>query len=338
MEVSERLISVVLVTWNSARYLPRCIEGIRGQNHPRLELIAVDNASADGSAALIEPHATRLIRNDSNLGFSVAVNQAFAAATGDWVLVVNPDCHLQADYASRLLHALETAGPEFGAATGMLLRARGDEIEPIGEIDSLGIRMTRSGRHLDLGQGHSPDAWGAVVDRDLPAGCRLPSGAIEVFGVSGAAAMYRRRFLEALAMDGEILDEDFFAFREDADLAWRARLFGWRALCEPAATAHHVRRVTPRTRRALPSEVNMHSVKNRFLLRIKNEGLLLALRNLPFELARDLVVIVATLTIERTSLPAFSWIWRNRRRLLGKRRAVQSRRRVPDRQLARWFR
>ncbi|HEX7705296.1 MAG TPA: glycosyltransferase family 2 protein [Thermoanaerobaculia bacterium] len=338
MEVSERLISVVLVTWNSAHYLPRCIEGIRGQSHPRIELIVVDNASTDASVALIEPHAARLIRNESNLGFSVAVNRAIAVASGEWVLVVNPDCHLDAEYSTRLVRALDTAGPAFGAGTGMLVRARGDEIEPIGEIDSLGIRMTRSGRHLDLGQGEFPERWTAVVDRDLPAGCRLPSGAIEVFGVSGAAAMYRRSFLQELAIDGEILDEDFFAFREDADLAWRARLFGWRALCEPTAIAHHVRRVTPRTRRALPPEVNMHSVKNRFLLRIKNEGAFLALRNLPFELARDLVVFVAALTIERTSLPAFSWIWRNRHRLREKRRAIQMRRTVSDRQLARWFR
>ena len=82
----------------------------------------------------------------------------------------------------------------------------------------------------------------------------------------------------------------------------------------------------------------MHSVKNRFLLRLKNEGAWLALRNAPFELLRDLVVLFASLTIERTSLPAFAWLWRNRARVLAKRRAIQSRRKVSDRELARWFR
>jgi hypothetical protein len=99
-----------------------------------------------------------------------------------------------------------------------------------------------------------------------------------------------------------------------------------------------VRRVTPEVRRRLPASVNMHSVKNRFLLRIKNEGFHLVLRNAPFELARDLVVLAAAFTVERTSLPAFSWLWRNRSRVLAKRRAIQRRRTVSDRQLARWFR
>jgi GT2 family glycosyltransferase len=175
--------------------------------------------------------------------------------------------------------------------------------------------MTRTGRHLDMTQFAS-----------------------EVFGVSGAAAMFRMTFLRDVAVDGEIFDEDFFAYREDADLAWRGRLFGWRALCEPRAVAYHVRRVTPEARRALPVDINMHSVKNRFLLRLKNEGLYLALRNAPFELARDLIVLLAALTIERSSLPAFSWLWRNRRRVFAKRRIIQSRRKVSDRELARWFR
>jgi hypothetical protein len=82
----------------------------------------------------------------------------------------------------------------------------------------------------------------------------------------------------------------------------------------------------------------MHGVKNRFLLRLKNEGLYLAIRNAPFALTRDLVAIIAVLTIERSSFPAFQWLWKNRRRIMEKRRAIQSRRRVSDRQLAGWFR
>jgi GT2 family glycosyltransferase len=149
--------------------------------------------------------------------------------------------------------------------------------------------------------------------------------------------MYKRTFITDVTVGGEFLDEDFFAYREDADVAWRGRLFGWKAIYVPETIAHHVRTVTPEKRRQLSAVINMHGVKNRFLLRLKNEGLYLAIRNAPFELTRDLVVILATLTIERSSLPALTWLWKNRRRIMEKRRAIQSRRRVSDRELAGWF-
>lgn len=317
--LSDPLVSVILVTWNSASYLQRCLAGIGAQTHPSLELLAVDNDSQDDSAALCEAAGFRVLRNETNRGYSAAMNQAFAVARGDFLLAVNPDAFLEPEYVSRIVQAFGEAGEAFGSATGKLMKAIGYEIRPTASVDSAGMRMTRTGRHLDVTH------------------CDATSW-FEVFGVSGAAAMYRAAFLRDLAVDGEVLDEDFFAYREDADLAWRARLFGWRALCEPRAIAYHVRRVTPEKRRELPPIVNMHSVKNRFLLRSKNEGWWLALRNAPFELFRDVVVIIASLTIERTSLPAFGWLWRNRARIRAKRRAIQSRRRVSDRQLARWFR
>ena len=298
-----RAVSIVLVTWNSAQYLRRCLDGIRQQTHRDVELIVVDNASADESVQ------AATIRNETNRGFAAAVNQGIAAARGEFVQLVNPDCFLEPDYVARLIDVF--GDPRLGSATGKLLRADGNG------VDSMGIRMTRSGRHLDI---DDPSLHG------------------EVFGVSGAAAMYRKAFLDDCAVGGEIFDEDFFAYREDADLAWRGRLFGWKAICEPAAIAHHVRRVTPEVRRDLPPDINMHSVKNRFLLRMKNEGAYLAIRNAPFELFRDLTVLGASLTVERSSLPAFAWLWRNRARILAKRRAIQSRRKVGDRELARWFR
>lgn len=316
--MGERLIvSAVVVTWNSAADLQRCLEALAAQTVP-CELIVVDNASADDSAAIAARYAPKVIRNPVNRGFAAAVNQGIAASSGAFIQLVNPDCFLHRDYCERLLPAFE--GERLGMAAGKLLLADTPSL-----IDSKGIRMTRSGRHLDIDQGE-PDV--------APASAGDP---VEVFGVSGAAAMYSREFLDDVAIEGEIFDEDFFAYREDADLSWRGRIFGWRAMYVPAAVAHHVRRVTPERRRSLPPSINMHSVKNRFLLRLKNEGPHLALRNLPFELGRDLVTIAAVLTIERTSLPALGWLWRNRKRIASKRRVIQSRRRVSDRALAGWF-
>ena len=331
-----RLVTVVLITWNSASYLRRCLDGIAAQSVD-LELIHVDNASADDSARRVRerfPQARQII-NHENLGFAAAANQAIRIARGDFVALVNPDAFLTAAYLSRIIEAFDRAGESFGAATGKLLRGRGYDIEPTEEVDSMGIRMTRSGRHLDMDR--LP-----VASYRLPeasSGNREPgTGNFEVFGVSGAGAVFRKSYIIDVTINDEFFDEDFFAFREDADVAWRGRLFGWRAMVVPEAVAYHVRSVTPERRRSLSPIINMHSVKNRFLLRLKNEGAYLAIRNAPFALTRDLVVIAAALTIERSSLPAFGWLWRNRRRILEKRRAIQKRRRISDWHLARWFR
>jgi GT2 family glycosyltransferase len=371
------LVSVVIVTWNSAPFLRRCLAALAAQTYANVELIHVDNASDDDSVAIVRDcaKATHII-NDTNRGFSAAVNQAVRVAKGEFVLLLNPDAYLEPDYVSSLVAALNG----FGMATGKLLQADS------GLIDSKGIRMTRSGRHFDIGQGSRESGVGSresgvgsresgvgsresgVGSRESGVGSREsgvgrresanePSARSsdprpptpdlhpptphpphpEVFGVSGAAAMYPMTFIRDVTLGGEFLDEDFFAFREDADVAWRGRLFGWKAIYVPEAVAHHVRTVTPEKRRELSAVINMHGVKNRFLLRLKNEGLYLAIRNAPFELTRDLVVILATLTIERTSLPALRWLWKNRRRIMEKRRAIQSRRRVSDRDLAGWF-
>jgi GT2 family glycosyltransferase len=318
-----RLVSVVLVTWNSATYLRRCLEGIRQQTWNERELIVVDNASSDASVDIVGTAAARLIRNESNRGFAAAANQGIGAANGEFVLLVNPDAFLEPEYTRTIVAALDVAGPRFGMATGKLIRAEGPEIRPTGIIDSKGIRMTRNGRHLDIDQGE-PDDHEAVAD-------------YEIFGPSGAAALYRMSFLRNATVSGEVFDEDFFSYREDADLAWRGRLFGWRSIYVHDAVAYHVRRVTPERRGGLPPEINMHSVKNRFLLRLKNEGAYLAIRNFPFELWRDLLTIGAVLTIERSSFPALTWLIRNRSRIFEKRRIIQQRRQVSDRALARWF-
>lgn len=330
-------LSIILVTWNSAHFLPRCIAGITGQAWPDVEVIVVDNASTDGSPAIIRdvlPHAC-LIVNSENRGFTGAVNQGVRVATGDFILLCNPDAYLEPDYASRLIAALDGAGASFGMAGGTLYRGEGHDIRPTAIIDTKGIRMTRSGRHFDIGQGKrdGEDDRGLTL---LPAADNAQP-LYECFGVSGAAPVYTRAFVDDVTIAGELLDEDFFTYREDADLSWRGQLFGWRALHVPHATGVHVRTVTPARRRQLPASVNMHSVKNRFLLRLKNEGPYLALRNGVFEISRDAVALAASMTVERTSLPAFAWLWKNRRRMLAKRREIQQRRRVSDRALAKWF-
>ncbi len=143
--------------------------------------------------------------------------------------------------------------------------------------------------------------------------------------------------IDDISIHGEFFDADFFVYREDADVAWRAQLMGWRCLYTPQACGYHVRNVLPGKRHALPPEINMHSVKNRFLMRIKNITPALYRRSLISIMGRDLLVIGACLLHEHSSLKAFGFVLRNWKRTVEKRREIMRRRRAQDEYMASWF-
>jgi GT2 family glycosyltransferase len=143
--------------------------------------------------------------------------------------------------------------------------------------------------------------------------------------------------IDDVSMDGEFFDPDFFVYREDADVAWRAQLLGWRCIYTPHARGYHVRKALPGNRRALPPLINMHSVKNRFLMRIKNMNGNLYRKNFFSILARDLVVVGCCLLREQSSLKAFWFLARNWKSVWRKREEIMKRRRVNDEYMASWF-
>lgn len=313
------LVSVGIVCWNAERDIADAIRAVRAQTHAAIELRVADNASTDGTRALLAsltaPHEQLLF--DRNTGFSAAHNALIARSTGDYYLALNPDVVLEPAFVERVTAALE-ADPRAGAAAGKLLR-----LEPADLLDSTGIVMTRSQRHLDRGAGERDSG-----QYDTPE---------DVFGVTGAAATYRRAMLDDTRVGAEYFDEDFFAYREDADLAWRAQVLGWRCLYVPTARARHRRVVTPERRSALPADINAWSVRNRFLLRVKNQTIGHALRFALPALVRDAQVVGYVLLRERTSLAGLADVVRLLPRMLVKRRSIMARRRASDEQVARWF-
>jgi GT2 family glycosyltransferase len=140
-----------------------------------------------------------------------------------------------------------------------------------------------------------------------------------------------------VSVAGEFFDEQFFAYREDADLAWRAQLMGWHCLYTPRAVAWHVRKVTPERREKLPLEINWHSVKNRFLMRAKNISWPLYTRCLAAASFRDAQVVAYCLFVDRRLASALAAVWKTRKLVKEKRRLIQAGRRVPDRKLMHWF-
>jgi len=323
--IQKDLVSVTLVTYNSGRFIRRCLESVLEQNYPHLEVIVIDNASTDGTADILEQFADkcRIHHNQENIGFAAAQNQAIAISQGQWVLALNPDVLLMKDFIEELVIA-GNLDRKVGTVCGKLLSMSASfDLPEVQLVDSTGIYFTPMLRHLDRGS-LEPDK-GHYLNFEY------------VFGATAAAALYRRKMIDDISIQGEFFDSDFFVYREDADVAWRAQLLGWRCLYSPKACGYHVRSVLPGKRGALPPEINMHSVKNRFLMRIKNMTPDLYRRNWLAITGRDLVVIAACLLHEHSSLKAFAYVLKNWRRVLVKRREIMNRRRVEDDDLASWF-
>ena len=318
-------ILVSIVTYDSEAHLDACLRSVRAQEVP-VRISVFDNASRDGSCRVALNHGARLHRCSENRGFSHGHNFHLRQGGFDHVLILNPDVTLSKGYLKTLLESM--AGVKrAGMAGGKLYRmdAAGRTVHENGYpvLDTTGIYFTPTQRHFDRGS-QQPDR-GRYDRRQL------------VFGISGAALLCTREMLEDLRYGDEYLDEDFFAYREDADLAWRAQLRGWRALYEPAAQGLHVRRVLPSRRSRLASHINRHSLKNRYLMRIKNLDPAVRRRCLPYMWIRDLGIVAYVLLRERSSLGAYRQVWRLRKRFLRKREWVRATRRAPPDAVARWF-
>jgi len=318
-------VSVTIVTYNSERFIEPCLDALLRQTGIPFDVVVVDNHSTDNTREVLARYEGRLevILNDRNLGFAAAQNQAIGASSSEWVLALNPDVFLTPGFLQKIVEA-GAIDPSVGSLCGRLLSIGPELVPPVEpRIDSVGIYFTPAIRHFDRG-------W-----RE-PAGDRF--GEMEyVFGASGAAALYRRAMIEDISDDGNFFDPDFFSYREDADVAWRAQLLGWSCLYTPEAVGYHVRSVVSGNRRAVPSLINMHSVKNRFLMRIKNSTPGIYRRYWVPATLRDLVVVGGCFLWEPRSIPAFWHLASCLHRALRNRRVIMARRRVADEDLARWF-
>jgi len=124
------MVSVLIVTWNSAAYLEHCLDSLDRQEYRDLEVIVVDNASSDATQAILRERETfsLVIWNQNNVGFAAAQNQAIRAAKGEWLLCLNPDVVLSPGFLRRLTEA-GAAYPDAGSLCGKLLRLDANSLQ-----------------------------------------------------------------------------------------------------------------------------------------------------------------------------------------------------------------
>ncbi len=315
--MTQPLVSIGLVTWNSAACLTATLDALLQQRYSAVEIVVVDNASNDDSVNRVRsslPNA-QLILNHENRGFCGGHNQAISASHGTYYLALNPDVVMNPTYITALVDALESH-PEFGSAAGKLLQAPGI-------IDTTGLFINRRRQQYLRGHGEKD-----IGQYEQPG---------EVFGVDGAAPLYRREMLEDIKIDGQYFDESFFAHKEDVDLAWRARLLGWGCWYSPEAVAFHKRSFKPGRREVVSRAIRVHAIKNRYLLLIKNELPAGWFRDGLQILWYDLKIFVYISLFERSSLKAVGILWHNWPRVWDWRKKISRRMRVKPIEILSWF-
>ena len=203
-------VSAIVVTQHGGPLLEACLRALRvALRDLDGELLVVDNGSSG-----VDAEGARVLRQGRNVGFAGGVTRGIEAAAGGWVLLVNDDAELAPD-AVGLLLAAGRSEPRAGSVTGQVrFHARRDVINTAGLV---------------------VDRLGVAYDRLAGAPARDGGAVEDVFGASACVALYRRAMLDAIGG----FDESFFAFGEDADVAWRARMAGWSALYVPASVAYH---------------------------------------------------------------------------------------------------
>lgn len=324
-------VAILIVIHNDAEDLPNCLAAVGALEPPPQELWIIDCLSTDDGVSVARHHwpaglAGDIIVLEENLGFAGGMNVGITASRAAWVLTLNADALPAPDYLKQLL-ALSAAHTEIevGGITGRLSRFPDPGRPPT--LDACGMYLTPTWRHLDRESG--------AVDRGQQ------GRAQRVFGATGAASLFRRVALLDIAVDGpnggEVFDESFHTYREDAELCFRLRSRSWEILYQPTAVAQHRRLNLPSRRSAIPARFNYHSLKNRYLIRAYHQTLGNFLWTLPATLLRDGAALAWVCLFERTSLASYRWLWTHRGAIMTRRRAIQSRRTAPAWHLDRWF-
>ncbi|MEP7288474.1 MAG: glycosyltransferase family 2 protein [Chloroflexota bacterium] len=211
------LFSVIIPNWNGAKHLPTCLNALRTQTYPCLEIIVADNASSDESRDILahDYPEVQMIALPKNQGFTGACNAGMQAAKGVYVALLNNDTEADPGWAAAVVACFEHH-PEAGlVASKMLLFDRRDHLHTAGDFYRIdGQPGNRGAWQRDEGQFDS-EAY--------------------VFSACGGSSVYRRTMLNEVGL----LDDSFFFSLEDMDLAWRAQMAGWRCVYTPDALIYH---------------------------------------------------------------------------------------------------
>ena len=281
-------LSVVILTYNSSKFIRSCLDAIYAQGDKSLEVVVVDNGSKDKITDLIRGSypSVILIENKINLGSSKARNQGIEASKDQWLLTLDCDCVIENDFILQINKAIDRADPKLGSIQTNILSSDRKRVY------SNGIFISFLRRFYD-------------INRNKPIIGNSYSDTKYIFGACSAAAVYNRNMLEEIRESTGYFDERFFFLVEDVDLSWRAQKKGWKTLYCPQAVCLHFgnsSNIDFRMRRFL-------CFRNRYLLIIKNESRREFFAKIFFQIILDLPRIII-MTIDGTFINSITEYFR----------------------------
>lgn len=214
------MITVIIPNFNGMKFLPDCIASLKKQTAGEFEILIVDNGSKDGSLEWIKEEKTKdtrisLIELPENKGFAGGVNAGLRAADSEFVILLNNDTVAEPDFIEKLYERIKDSEDIF-AVSAQMIKASDHSL-----IDSAGDGITWVG-------------W--AYQRGIDEKTELYQNEKDVFSACAGAAIYRKKIIDEIGL----FDEMHFAYLEDVDLSWRARLAGYRIIYLPSAKVYHL--------------------------------------------------------------------------------------------------
>lgn len=353
-------LSVNLVSWNGAKYVPYLFDSLRNQTFKDWQLLVVDNNSQDGMVGLLKkelndfPVKFEIIENKTNLGFAGGHNLAFKKTENEFILMLNQDMYLAPDCLEKIIKFLDN-NTNVAVVSPRLMKWNFDLLDDANveridvntlqnsftdQIDTLGLEVFRNRRVVEKFAGQNWDE----VQKNIG-----QTGSLKVFGVSGALPVFRKsKVEEVIFQDNSIFDESYQAYKEDVDLAFRLAAHGSEACVILDALAYHDRSASGSkdmsdtaavSNKKNQSEwVKYHSYKNHLMTLFKNEYWQNLILDFPWILWYELKKFVYYLIINRKVLVGIKEIWKLRKELDEKRKFIKNTRKLDWREMRKlWF-
>ena len=250
-------VSVIIPNYNGIQYLKRVLESLRLQTFTDFETILVDNGSTDGSAEFVEKEfpEVRLIALPENTGFACGVNVGIRSCSSKYVILLNNDTEADPGFVKEMVEGIRRHPGAFSCQARMIQFSDRTKLDGAGDCYSI------------LG-------WAYARGKDSPAGAFLQEE--QVFSACAGAAVYRRKLLKKTG----VFDEEHFAYLEDLDIGYRARILGYENWYLPKAVVCHVGSGTSGSR--YNQFKIRYSSRNNIYMIYKNMPLPQIILNLPF--------------------------------------------------------